>query len=244
MKKNNFFWVGFSDLMTSMFFIMLVLFIIAVGYLLHVQEGLVSTIEEQNKLLRLEEQFSPLETDESFVYLQDCKKYIVKDLMGVEIFDPTEVVIKEEFLDITFKAGEKIDGLEHSVWMLVYHIWICAYDIVEFSIKPGHESPAYPKGYWPPESTPATEEEWENTINKVDEELERMVKLLEDKSNDLSTPFPWGSGQNLFKEALVIIDHNSYHIAQIVDLRFPFAPVFCFVTVHHYNAFPSFRDSR
>jgi hypothetical protein len=124
MRKNNFFWIGYSDLMTSMFFIMLVLFVIAIGYLqvkisenerlieeLRIREqGLIQETERLQKLLNLEEQFKPLIDDNSFYYLPDCKKFIVRDLMGIEIFNPNKVVIKPEYISRTISAGKKIDA--------------------------------------------------------------------------------------------------------------------------------------
>jgi hypothetical protein len=124
MRKNNFFWIGYSDLMTSMFFIMLVLFVITIGYLqvkisenerlieeLKIREqGLIQETERLQKLLNLEEQFKPLIDDNSFYYLSDCKKFIVKDLMGIEIFNPNKVVIKPEYISRTISAGKKIDA--------------------------------------------------------------------------------------------------------------------------------------
>ena len=123
MKKNNFFWVGYSDLMTSMFFIMLVLFVLTIGYLqvkiseneklieeLKIREqGLIQETERLQKLLNLEEQFRPLINDSSFYYLPECKKFIVKDLMGVEIFLPNKIEIKKEFIKRTLSAGKKIE---------------------------------------------------------------------------------------------------------------------------------------
>ncbi len=108
MKKNNIFWISYSDLMTSLFFIMLVLFVITVSYLKFTQKGLEVTISEQNKLLKLNEQFKPLEESGNFYYLPDCKKYIVKDLMGVEIFDPLQTTIKTEYISKTLNAGSEI----------------------------------------------------------------------------------------------------------------------------------------
>jgi hypothetical protein len=124
MRKNNFFWIGYSDIMTSMFFIMLVLFVIAIGYLqvkisenerlieeLRIREqGLIQETERLQKLLNLEEQFKPLIDDNSFYYLPDCKKFIVRDLMGIEIFNPNKVVIKPEYISRTISAGKKIDA--------------------------------------------------------------------------------------------------------------------------------------
>ena len=123
MKKNNFFWVGYSDLMTSMFFIMLVLFVLTIGYLqvkileneklikeLKIREqGLIQETERLQKLLNLEEQFRPLINDSSFYYLPECKKFIVRDLMGVEIFLPNKIEIRKEFIQRTLIAGKKIE---------------------------------------------------------------------------------------------------------------------------------------
>ena len=124
MRKNNFFWIGYSDLMTSMFFIMLVLFVLAIGYLqvkiseneklieeLKFRElGLIQETERLQKLLNLEEQFEPLINDSSFYYLPYCKKFIVRDLMGIEIFNPDQVVIRWAYIARTISAGKKIDA--------------------------------------------------------------------------------------------------------------------------------------
>lgn len=124
MKKNNIFWIGYSDLMTSMFFIMLVLFALSIGYLVikiaeneklikdlkEATTGLVKENERLQKLLNLEEQFKPLIEDSSFYYLPDCKKFIVKDFMGIEIFDPNQVTIKTEYNTLTIAAGNKIEA--------------------------------------------------------------------------------------------------------------------------------------
>jgi len=110
MKNNNFFWIGYSDLMTSLFFIMLVLFVVTVGYLKHVQGTLIIENERLKRLLKLEEQFKPLEEDGDFYYLPNCKKYIVKELMGIEIFKPNEIAIKEEYLNKTIQVGKKIEA--------------------------------------------------------------------------------------------------------------------------------------
>lgn len=122
MKKNNIFWIGYSDLMTSLFFIMLVLFVMAIGYLKvknsenerlikelqSREQGLIKEKEKLEKLLNLEKQFEPLIKDNSFYYLPDCKKFIVKDLMGIEIFEPNEFAIKQEYIQKAIDAGIRI----------------------------------------------------------------------------------------------------------------------------------------
>ena len=46
-----------------------------------------------------------------------------------------------------------------------------------------------------------------------------MAALVSDPGAGLYTPFAHGSGQTLLREALVVADHNSYHVGQIVLLR-------------------------
>lgn len=95
--------------MTSLFFIMLVLFVVSVGYLKHTQQGLIVELTEKDKLLKLNEQFKPLEESGYFYYLETCKKYVVKDFMGIEIFEPEQTVIKPEYINPTTEVGKELD---------------------------------------------------------------------------------------------------------------------------------------
>lgn len=107
-KKNDFFWVSFSDLMTTMFFVMLVLFVLTVVHLKIEQAKTVAKVEELKKIIRLEEQFRPLQTGGDFLYLEECKKFIAKDLMGKEIFEPDKTNILPEYIDNTIAVGLKL----------------------------------------------------------------------------------------------------------------------------------------
>lgn len=108
-KKNDFFWVSFSDLMTTMFFVMLVLFVLTVVYLKIEQAKTVAKVEELEKIVQLEEQFEPLQTGGDFYYLEDCKKFIAKDLMGKEIFESEKTNILPEYKNTTIAVGKKLE---------------------------------------------------------------------------------------------------------------------------------------
>ena len=130
MKKSNYFWVGFADLMSSLFFLMLILFVVTIGFLqfkMKENEGIIKENEEVikknkslfsenstlinslkskekqlnieiirlNKLLKIEEQFKPLEESPYFVYLKDCKKFVASKLIGKEIFESKQTIIKK-----------------------------------------------------------------------------------------------------------------------------------------------------
>ncbi|WP_407430619.1 DinB family protein [Arcticibacter sp.] len=128
------------------------------------------------------------------------------------------VSFKEATSGIPFKMlGEAPHGLPYSIWQLVEHIRIAQWDMLEFSRDAGHTSPEWPKGYWPSESAPSDEPAWLRTLEKIGDDLEAFMTLLE--TEDLYKPFPYGNGQNILREALQIADHNAYHIAEIVMIR-------------------------
>ena len=115
--------------------------------------------------------------------------------------------------------GRAPDGLEHSAWQLLEHIRIATWDIVEFCRDTRHKSPAWPEGYWPKTAAPPNEKAWEQSIKAVREHLHEMRKLIEDPKHDLLAPLPGGSGQTLLREALLLADHNAYHVGQLVMVR-------------------------
>ena len=116
-------------------------------------------------------------------------------------------------------TGKTVPNLAHTAWQLVYHLQIAQQDIVEFCRDPSHVSPEYPSGYWPEEPAPRSEDQWRKTVASFQADLRTMVEMVKDPGSDLFEPFAHGSGQNLLREAILIIDHNSYHIGQLVDVR-------------------------
>lgn len=116
-------------------------------------------------------------------------------------------------------VGVKPDNFPHTIWELVEHIRIAQHDIVAFSKDPNYKSPDWPEGYWPDNNKPSDDEDWENTLKAIQEDHLEMVEIIKDENNDLLSPLEHGSGQTLFREAMLIVDHNAYHIGQIVLMR-------------------------
>jgi hypothetical protein len=115
--------------------------------------------------------------------------------------------------------GARPDGSPHTAWQLLEHLRIAQWDILEFSRNPQHESPAWPEGYWPSAAAPPGEAAWNESIRKFQRDLRAMIRLVRDPKNDLHKRIPHGTGQTLLREALVLADHNSYHLGQLVLLR-------------------------
>ena len=119
----------------------------------------------------------------------------------------------------TEKRGAWADGLEHTAWQLLEHIRLAQWDILEFSRDPKHVSPDFPDGYWPKTPGPHDDAAWTKSVQSVASDLRAMISLLTNSRTDLHAAFPWGDGQTLLREALLLADHNAYHVGQIVDLR-------------------------
>jgi uncharacterized damage-inducible protein DinB len=115
--------------------------------------------------------------------------------------------------------GVKPAGVPHSGWQLLEHMRIAQWDILEFSRNGKHKSPAWPEGYWPKTEAPPNVAAWNNSLRSFRADLKAMAKLVADKKTDLFARIPHGSGQTILREALLIADHNSYHLGQIVLLR-------------------------
>lgn len=115
--------------------------------------------------------------------------------------------------------GKKPRGAAHTPWQILEHLRIAQWDILEFSINPKHVSPAFPAGYWPPTAAPPSPAAWARTVRAFRADLEAMCKLVEDPATDLYAPIPHGDGQTILREALLIADHNAYHLGELVLLR-------------------------
>jgi len=112
--------------------------------------------------------------------------------------------------------GRRPAGFSHSPWELLEHLRIAQKDILEFSRDPDWVSPAWPEGYWPGEAAPAPGA-WEASVEAFCNDLEAMKELVCDPERDLFEAFPWGDGQTLLREAMLLADHNAYHVGQLVD---------------------------
>jgi DinB family protein len=115
--------------------------------------------------------------------------------------------------------GAKAPGQPHTLWRLLEHLRIAQWDILEFSRRAGHESPKWPEGYWPDGDAPPDDDAWNRSIAAFQADQADFESLVADAGRDLFERFPWGDGQTLLREALLIADHNAYHVGQMVLLR-------------------------
>jgi len=115
--------------------------------------------------------------------------------------------------------GRKPAELPHSLWMLLEHLRIAQRDILEFSRNAKHVSPEWPRGYWPESEAPPSDKAWNDSVKNFRKDLKAMEELVANPKTDLFAEIPWGDGQTILREVLLVADHNAYHLGQMVDVR-------------------------
>jgi hypothetical protein len=147
---------------------------------------------------------------------QSLRKHLVALLRGGE----AHIQFADALADFpSDKRGAFAAGLPHTGWQLLEHARIAQWDILEFSRNPKHVSPDFPEGYWPKTPGPPDGGAWNKSVKVFQRDLQAMIALISDVREDLHAPLPWGDGQTLLRETLVLADHNAYHLGQLVDLR-------------------------
>jgi len=115
-------------------------------------------------------------------------------------------------------AGEKPEGAPHTGWELVEHMRIAQHDILEFAKDARFESPPWPAGYWPKTPAPPDAKAWGRALASFEQDLRAMIERVSDPEIDLFASIPHGEA-TLLHEALILADHNAYHLGQLVMLR-------------------------
>jgi len=115
--------------------------------------------------------------------------------------------------------GVRPPGLPYTPWRLLEHLRIAQWDILEFCRNPHHVSPKFPEGYWPSGDAPPDPDAWDRSVAAFQSDQRAMHNLVADQATDLFAPLAHGEGQTLLREALLVADHNAYHLGQLVVVR-------------------------
>jgi hypothetical protein len=115
--------------------------------------------------------------------------------------------------------GKRAAGIPFTPWQLLEHLRLAQWDILEFSRNARHVSPKWPEGYWPKSSAPPRVTAWNHSVKSFRRDLAAMCALVSRRSTDLFARIPHGDGQTILREALLVADHNAYHLGQLVLVR-------------------------
>ncbi|HEV7860822.1 MAG TPA: DinB family protein [Pyrinomonadaceae bacterium] len=115
--------------------------------------------------------------------------------------------------------NREIAHLPYTAWQLLEHMRIAQSDILEFSRSALHVSPDWPKGYWPESAREALASDWNKSVEAFRRDLAAMESLVADTSINLFEPLAHGEGQTVLREALLVADHNAYHLGALVNIK-------------------------
>ena len=115
--------------------------------------------------------------------------------------------------------GAKPKGAPHTPWQLLEHLRIAQWDILDFSRNPVYQEMKWPDDYWPKTEAPTDAAAWNHSVEQFRRDLKSMEALVSDSSLDLTARIPHGTGQTVLREALLVADHNAYHLGQLVFVR-------------------------
>jgi len=141
------------------------------------------------------------------------REHVLELLDGASAHISLESVLSDFPIE---KINRRI-GESHSAWQLLEHIRIAQWDILDFSTNPEYKEMAWPDDYWPKKA--GTPESWKESVRQVLDDLQSMRGLVANKKTDLFAKIPHGSGQTILREAMLVADHNAYHLGQLVMLR-------------------------
>jgi len=115
--------------------------------------------------------------------------------------------------------NNRVPNGSYTVWHLLEHLRIAQWDILEFVRDPAHVSPKFPEGYWPRPDEMATPDLWKKTVRDIGADLEALQEMVKDPRTDFFGPIPHAKDYTVFREILLVADHNAYHVAELVSLR-------------------------
>jgi hypothetical protein len=147
---------------------------------------------------------------------------IRKELLALLRGGQAHVSFDDAVKDFPAEYGGSVpDGLPYSAWQILEHIRIAQRDILDFSAPPtgGYQPMEWPAAYWPESAEPPSDDAWNASVAAIRKDLDKFEALITRPEADLYKPFRWGEGQSLLREALLIADHNAYHLGELVVLR-------------------------
>ena len=147
---------------------------------------------------------------------ESLRNHVVELLDGGHAHATFDTVIKNIPAEL---RGEVPRGMPHSAWMLLEHMRLAQWDILDFSVNPKYKAMKWPEDYWPKAPAPPDAASWEKSIKLFRGDLDAMKKLVSDSKTDLFKKLAWGKGQTILREALLVANHNSHHLGQMIDVR-------------------------
>lgn len=148
--------------------------------------------------------------------MEELRALLARGLCWADAHVTAEELLRDYPLEM---QGQVLPGQERSAYQLLEHLRIAQQDILDFSRNPDYKERSWPTDYWPRDPAPPSPDAWMQSVRAYLFDREEMVLLIQDESRDLFEPFAHGNGQTLARQAVLLIDHNAYHLGQIALFR-------------------------
>ena len=150
----------------------------------------------------------------------DREKVIRKELLAVLKDHNAHLSVEQVLADFPLeRINTQLSNVDYTPWQLLEHMRLAQWDIIEFVRNPDHVSPKWPEGYWPSKEVDATKEMWEKSVKDFFNDLRSAEEVVKNTDIDLYAPLPHAPKYTIFREILLIADHNAYHLGQLVLLK-------------------------
>ncbi len=110
-------------------------------------------------------------------------------------------------------------NVAYTFWHLIEHLRLTQADILEYVTSPAYRERAWPRDYWPAADARATVREWDESVAAFQRDLDAIVAIVSDPRTDLFGTVPSSREHTVLREALLVADHNAYHIGELGVLR-------------------------
>ena len=119
------------------------------------------------------------------------------------------------------KRGARAAGFEHSTWQLLEHMRLAQKDLLDFAANSRYvHALKWPDDYWPRNPAPPDAKAWNQSLADFKADREKLKQMVQDSEVDLFALVPTGKGhQTYLRTILVVVDHNAYHLGQLVAVR-------------------------
>ena len=114
--------------------------------------------------------------------------------------------------------GQRARGFEHSPWELVEHIRLAQRDLLEFCTSSEYVAGEWPADYWPKSPAPPSASSWKSSLHAVAKDRKALQDFVAHVP-DLTAAIPHAGGKTYLRSILLVLDHNAYHVGQLVMAR-------------------------
>ena len=117
--------------------------------------------------------------------------------------------------------GALAPGFEHSPWQLIEHLRLAQHDLLDFCVNTAYaHTLTWPDDYWPRQPAPPAGAAWRDSIAAFHADRKRLKALALDPAIDLGARVPTGNErQTYLRSILLVVDHNAYHLGQLIAVR-------------------------